>query len=133
MLLLRPAFEGLDVFYVGVKPMYSSDVAGYRFYAVRDVSRLHKWALPVTVAKLTWILLRERPKAIVTTGSAPGLLALRLGRLLLRTRGAWIDSIANVEELSLSGRRAGAVADLWLTQWPHLAQTPGPQHEGSLL
>jgi hypothetical protein len=33
----------------------------------------------------------------------------------------WIDSVANVEELSLSGRLASERVDLCLTQWPHLA------------
>jgi UDP-N-acetylglucosamine:LPS N-acetylglucosamine transferase len=132
MLRLRKAFEGHDVFYVGVKEMYRQDVAPARFYAVRDVSRLHKTALLATVSKLLWILLRERPAAIVTTGSAPGMLALRMGRLL-GARTAWIDSIANVEEVSLSGRKAGAVADLWLTQWEHLQRPGGPSYRGSVL
>jgi len=132
MLRLRPAFEGLDVFYVGVKSMYAADVAPADFYAVKDVSRLHKWAIFATVGKLTWILLRERPKVIITTGSAPGMLALRLGKLI-GARCAWIDSIANVEQLSMSGQKAGAVADLWLTQWEHLSRAEGPRYEGSVL
>ncbi|MDP1534352.1 MAG: hypothetical protein Q8N44_21840 [Rubrivivax sp.] len=132
MLRLRPAFDGLDVFYVGVKSMYRSDVAPADFYAVRDVSRLHKWALFATVARLLWIVLRERPAVVITTGSAPGLLALRLGKLF-GARCAWIDSIANVDQVSLSGRQAGKVADLWLTQWEHLSRPNGPRYEGSVL
>ena len=133
MLRLRPAWAGLDVFYVGVKRMYEGDVPGSRFYAVEDVSRLHKLALFKTVAQLAWILLKERPRAIVTTGSAPGMLALRLGKTLLRCRTLWLDSVANVEEMSLSGRKATAHADLVLTQWPHLARSEGPHYKGALL
>ncbi len=132
MLRIRPAFEGLDVVYVGVKTMYAADVAPARFYCVRDVSRLQLWALPFTVGKLLFILLWERPKVIVTTGSAPGMLALRLGRLL-GTRTVWIDSIANVAEVSLSGRKAARYADLWLTQWKHLTSPEGPAYEGSVI
>jgi hypothetical protein len=33
----------------------------------------------------------------------------------------WIDSIANVEQLSLSGKLAARVAGRTYTQWPHLA------------
>jgi hypothetical protein len=132
MLRLRPAFEGLDVFYVGVRPMYRRDVTPADFYSVRDVSRLHKLALLATIAKLLWILLRERPAVVVTTGSAPGMLALRLGNLL-GARCSWIDSIANVEEMSLSGCQVGKVADLWLTQWEHLSRPDGPRYEGSVL
>lgn len=132
MLRLREAFDGLDVVYVGVQAMYRTDVAPARFHVVPDVSRLHRWMLPVTVLRLVWVLLRERPRVIVTTGSGPGYLALRLGRRL-GARGVWIDSIANVEELSMSGRRAGRVADLWLTQWPHLERPDGPRCEGSVL
>ena len=66
------------------------------------------------------MLLRERPHVVISTGAAPGYLALRAGKLL-GARTIWIDSVANVEELSLSGRMSSSVADLCLTQWPHLA------------
>jgi len=132
MLRLRSAFEGLDVFYVGVNDMYRSDVSPSDFYAVKDVSRMHKLNLVATVTKLIWILLKERPVAVLTTGSLPGLIALRLGHLM-GAKTAWIDSIANVEALSLSGSKAGAVADLWLTQWQHLSKPGGPYYGGSVL
>jgi hypothetical protein len=45
----------------------------------------------------------------------------------------WIDSIANVDEMSLTGRLVKPYADLWLTQWPHLATPEGPQHAGAVI
>jgi len=132
LMRIREAFEGCDVAYVSVKDMYRDDVAGHRFYAIPDVSRLHKWRIVATVLRLAWILLRERPQVLVTTGSAPGMLALRMARLL-GARTVWIDSVANIEEMSLSGRKAGRAADLWLTQWSHLAKPEGPHYRGSVL
>jgi hypothetical protein len=32
----------------------------------------------------------------------------------------WIDSITNVERISLSGRMVRRIADLFLVQWPDL-------------
>ncbi|MBK8401165.1 MAG: UDP-N-acetylglucosamine--LPS N-acetylglucosamine transferase [Propionivibrio sp.] len=132
MMRLKEAFEGQTVAFVGVKKIYRVDVAPNTFYAIPDVSRLHRWSLPVVLAKLLLILLKEKPKVIVTTGSAPGMLALRLGKML-GARTVWIDSIANVEQMSLSGLKARKYADLWLTQWPHLARDDGPVYRGSVL
>ena len=58
-----------------------------------------------------------------------------LCRLLERIQrlALWIDSLANGEELSMSGRRAAKHADLWLTQWPELAEDGGPEYAGSVL
>jgi hypothetical protein len=44
----------------------------------------------------------------------------------------WVDSVANAEELSLSGKMASEKADLCLTQWPHLA-SGAVAYEGSVL
>lgn len=129
---LKKVFEGHDVAFVGVKEIYRSDVGSHRFYAVPDVSRLHKWSIVFLIGRLFFILLKERPKVVITTGSAPGMLALRLSKLL-GARTVWIDSIANVDDMSLSGRKARKFADLWLTQWPHLADTDGPAFFGSVL
>ncbi|MEJ6006637.1 hypothetical protein WG899_13865 [Paucibacter sp. AS339] len=133
MMRLRPAFAEFSLVFVGVKPYYQEDVAGHDFAWVPDVSRLHRWNLPRTLLGLAYLMLKYRPEVVVTTGSMPGMLALRLAKLLVGSCTVWIDSVANVEELSLSGRKAGSSADLWLTQWEHLAKEGGPQFMGSVI
>jgi UDP-N-acetylglucosamine:LPS N-acetylglucosamine transferase len=117
---LAKAFEGHEVAYLTTDPDHRAEVAPHRFYAVADANRSNKLALLRSAAQILWVLLRERPAVVLSTGAAPGYVAIRLGGLL-GARTVWIDSIANVEELSLSGRMASARADLCLTQWPHLA------------
>lgn len=129
---LRPAFERHDVTWVSVNRAYCMDVEGDRFLVVPDATRWSRVSLVKMVLVVAWILLRVRPHVIVSTGAAPGYVALRLGRLL-GARTVWIDSIANVERLSMSGEKIGKHAHLWLTQWPHLARKGGPQWRGSVL
>jgi UDP-N-acetylglucosamine:LPS N-acetylglucosamine transferase len=117
---LRPAFDGHDVAYMTTDPDHLPEVAPARLHTVNDANRWDKPALVRSALKILWVLLRERPSVVVSTGAAPGYLAIRLGKLL-GARTIWIDSVANVDELSLSGRMASERADLCLTQWPHLA------------
>lgn len=91
---------------------------------------------PLRVLSCAWaawkLVRKERPEIVVSTGAAPGLLALVCGKL----RGArtiWIDSVANAERMSLSGRLAHPVADLWLTQWPHVSDKSGAEYVGAVL
>ncbi len=132
LLRLRPAFEGHRVTYVTVNPAYRSDVGGARFHTVNDATRWNKFGLVRMALRLAVILLRERPDVIISTGAAPGFFGIRLGRLL-GARTIWLDSIANVEHLSMSGEKIGRHADLWLTQWPHLAREGGPRCAGAVL
>jgi len=82
--------------------------------------------------EVLFAVLRYRPDVIITTGAAPGYFALRFGKLI-GARTIWIDSMANAEELSKSGQEVRKYADLWLTQWEHLAQSDGPQFMGKVL
>lgn len=130
---LLPAFEGLDVAFVSVQPAYAEEVAGHRFYHVYDVTRWDRWKWLILVGQLICILLIERPRVIVTTGSAPGVAALALAKVFLQSKTMWIDSIANREEMSYSGRQARRFADVWLTQWPQLKRPEGPDFWGAVL
>ena len=130
---LRPAFEGCDVAYVSVYPDYADDLGGCRFYTITDVSRVNIRKLFVIVPQFICIMLRERPDVVITTGSAPGLIGLAVARLTTRAKTIWIDSIANCERLSSSGRQARRVAHQWLTQWPELARPEGPHYWGAVL
>lgn len=130
---LRGAFDGLDVAFVSVKAAYAEEVPGRRFYAIRDVTRWDKWGFVILIAQLLRILWRERPDVVITTGSAPGFIALRLAKQLFGAKTMWIDSIANCEQMSSSGNRARRFADVWLTQWPHLKSAGGPDFWGAVL
>lgn len=133
LLRLRPAIEGARVTYVTVDRGYADDLEpGARLRIVNDATRWNKIGLISLAMRLMWIVATERPDVVVSTGAAPGYVALRLGRLL-GARTVWVDSMANVEQLSLSGQRIGRHADLWLTQWAHLAQPGGPRYAGSVL
>jgi UDP-N-acetylglucosamine:LPS N-acetylglucosamine transferase len=66
------------------------------------------------------VVLKERPDVIITTGSLP-LAMVCIFAKLFGARIVWIDSIANIERMSVSGRMVRRFADLCLTQWPELA------------
>jgi len=130
---LQAVFEGLDVAFVSVQASYAEDVPNHRFYTVRDVTRWDRWGIVILVVQIVAILLRERPRTVITTGSAPGVITLALAKLLLHSKTMWIDSLANCEEMSASGKRARHFADVWLTQWPQLQRADGPEFWGAVL
>jgi hypothetical protein len=132
MLRLRPAFDGCAVTYACVRPAYAEDVPGEVFVSYTDATRWDRWRLLKMLLQVAWLVLRVRPDVVISTGAAPGYVAIRLGRLI-GARTVWIDSIANVETLSLSGAKIGRHVDLWLTQWPHLAKPEGPLFKGAVI
>jgi UDP-N-acetylglucosamine:LPS N-acetylglucosamine transferase len=132
LLRLRPAFEGCEVVFATVKEGYRADVDGGEFRLISDANRWNKLALLLCAFRVFQLLVRERPDVVVSTGAAPGYFGVRFGKWL-GARVIWVDSVANAEELSLSGQKAGRFVDLWLTQWPHLATANGPQWMGSVL
>ena len=84
------------------------------------------------VLNVAEIILRVRPHVVVSTGALPGLVALIVARMF-RARTIWIDSIANTEEMSLSGRLSRPFAGLWLTQWPDVSRKTGAIYAGAVL
>ena len=132
LLRLRPAFEGFETVYVSRDPSSGVDVPGSRYFTIGDASRSQKLAFASVILQALWLLIRVRPTVIVTTGAAPGLVAMALGQTLFGAKTVWIDSIANVERLSGSGVLAARFADIRLTQWPDLA-SDGVEHWGAVL
>ena len=100
---------------------------------MQNVTRRNRLAFARTIRQIFDILRRERPAVVVTTGAAPGLVALVLAKLVCRSRTVWIDTISHSEAMTLSGRLARPVADAWLVQWPHLARPGGPEFWGAVL
>jgi hypothetical protein len=126
---LRAAWAGCRVTWVTTDPAFAASIrdqaarGGEPAPAVRAVAEGNRWNKIALVRQMLGVaaaVIAVRPHVILTTGAAPGYFAIRFGKLI-GARTVWIDSVANAEELSLSGREAGRHADLFLTQWPHLA------------
>jgi UDP-N-acetylglucosamine:LPS N-acetylglucosamine transferase len=129
---MTPAFAKQDLAFATTLESCRAQVGDARFYVIPNASRWNKFGLVVMATRVLLLLMRERPDVVISTGAAPGYFAVRLGKLL-GARTIWVDSIANAEKLSLSGKNIGKHADLWLTQWPHLAKPDGPHFCGSVL
>lgn len=131
-MLLRPAFENFDVTYVTTNPLLPARDGIADVQVLPDCNRdqpLQSLHCLLASLRLIW---RTRPRVLLTTGALPGLFCLIFARLA-GARTVWVDSIANWDEPSLSGRLAKPFASLWLTQWPHLANNRTMLYRGALL
>lgn len=126
---MRCAWNECRVSYVTTKSGYRKQVAvdakkrGQKvpaYYVVTDANRWQKVRLIRQVLEILFLVIKLRPDVVISTGAAPGFFALKIGKIL-GAKTIWVDSIANAEELSLSGQKVRSSADLWLTQWEHLA------------
>lgn len=132
LLRLRPAFAGHEVVYITTQKGSQSQVLGHRLHIVPDANQWTKFRLLITLVWVFFLIARERPDIVISTGAAPGYFAVRFGKWF-GARTLWLESIANAEELSLSTRLVKPYADLWLTQWPHMETPQGPFYRGDVL
>jgi UDP-N-acetylglucosamine:LPS N-acetylglucosamine transferase len=132
LMRMMPAFDRHEVVYVTTHASHRVHAGPGRFYVVPDGNRRTKIKLIKMAVRLLWIIVKERPEVVISTGAAPGYFAVRIAHFF-GARTIWVDSIANAERLSMSGLRAGKFVDLWLTQWPHLARAGGPYFKGSVI
>lgn len=132
LMRLRPAFDGHEVVYATVSDAYRSHVPDARLRVIPDVTRWDRLGLVKCASRVLAVLALERPDVVISTGALPGFFGVVLGKAV-GCRTIWVDSIANVEELSMSGAKVGPFADLWLTQWPELERTSGPEYAGAIL
>lgn len=132
LLRVRPAFEGWNVVYVSTFDTHASELSSERLRTLPDATRFQKWALVRAAMRALVVVAQERPDAIVTTGSAPMLMLILFGRLF-GARTLWIDSIAQSEEMSLSGRIARYVAHKCVVQWPSVTRHKSVEYWGSVI
>lgn len=126
------AFEALEMHYVSTSQGLSKEVSPHMFHQVKDANLNEKLSLIVLAIQMLIIMIKVRPNFVISTGAAPGYFALMFGKLM-GAKTIWLDSCANAERLSVSGAKVKPFADLWLTQWPHLAKESGPEYKGAVI
>ena len=96
-----------------------SDADSSNNISIIDASAKTKLKLIILSFQLIKIILFNRPKYIISTGAAPGAIAVLFAKWL-PCKTIWIDSIANTKDLSLSGKLVKNHVTIFLTQWENL-------------
>jgi len=134
LMKLEEAWKGHDRFYVTTTHEVREELQRHgKVYVVGECNRegpLQTLGVLGSCLKIVW---KERPDVVISTGAAPACLLCIVARLF-GARIIWIDSIANTEDLSLSGRIIRPLADLMLVQWPEVAnRRKSAEYMGTLL
>jgi hypothetical protein len=132
LMQLRPGFAGHDVLYLTTLEGLAAQFGAAPAARIPDCNANTPLRVLACLAVTGWRVLRFRPDVVISTGALPGVIALAWGRMI-GARTLWIDSIANAETLSASGRLARRLAHLTLSQWPAVAAAEGVGYEGSVL
>jgi UDP-N-acetylglucosamine:LPS N-acetylglucosamine transferase len=131
--ICNPLEDRFDVIYVTPGAQYASAVKKSRkIFTITDASADSKHKLIPLAFQLLWIFIKERPTAIISTGAAPGAIAFLMARFL-PIKTIWVDSIANVSQLSRSARLVQKHADKVITQWESLSDGKSITYQGSIL
>jgi UDP-N-acetylglucosamine:LPS N-acetylglucosamine transferase len=121
-LKLANSWKGYEVFWITTTNIVAEKLSqSGKVYAVGESNREHLIRVIKALIRCTKIILTERPDVVISTGASVGCIMCILGRLL-GAKIIWLDSITNVERISLSGRMVRHIADLFLVQWPELAR-----------
>lgn len=124
--------EHTVVYAVPVSHFKSAQNTHKKIYDILDVSADSKIRLIPASLQMLFILLKENPDVVISTGAAPGVVAIFLGKFL-RKKTIWVDSIANVKKISRSGNMVKGKVDTFLTQWEHLSDGKSIEHQGAVL
>lgn len=122
LLKLASSWEGYEVFSVTTTEVVRDKLSKFGgVYVVGECNRQHPIRVIKVLLQCIRIVFRERPDVVISTGAAAGCMLCFMGKIFC-AKVVWIDSITNVERISLSGRMVRYVANLFLVQWPELAQ-----------
>jgi UDP-N-acetylglucosamine:LPS N-acetylglucosamine transferase len=134
-LSILEAFEGCDLFLV------LHDLPTLKGIHVDDVSRIYHLRILfgytssvavfltacMNLYQIIRIFWREKPAILFSTGAEIAVPAFYVGKVLFKTRLIFLESLARVNGLSLTGRVLYPIVDLFLVQWPELLKRTGPR------
>ena len=132
---LKPIAEKYDSFLLTEYGGFNPITIGEKTYYISQINRREK-AFALKFLKLffdsLWILLREKPDIIISTGALATCPICVIGKIL-GIKIIYIESFARVENASLTGRLMYKIADLFIVQWKELLSIyPNAVYRGSI-
>jgi len=126
MEMLYPAMTGYEKFLVTYRSQRTEKTnLGQRKYLLDHVGT-NAWRATKLIYKAMVILLRERPDVVLSIGAEIAIPFLWFGKLM-GAKTVYIESWCRVNTKSLTGPLVYPIVDLFLIQWPSLANEYGPK------
>jgi UDP-N-acetylglucosamine:LPS N-acetylglucosamine transferase len=120
LLKLSDSWKGQDTFFVTTVPVVLENLQEFgNVYIVGECNRQHPMRVFRVLLRCAKIVFQEKPDVVISTGAAAGCIICFIAKLF-RAKIIWLDSITNVNRISLSGKMVRYIADLFLVQWPEL-------------
>jgi UDP-N-acetylglucosamine:LPS N-acetylglucosamine transferase len=124
LLAAESIWQRMPDIYVTTMPI---SAVAYKRYAkpvrvIAEADRKKFFGVLWVVVKSLFLVLRDRPGMVVTTGSLPLAIYCVFAKYICRASVIWIDSVAQVDEMSMSGKLMLRVADQCFVQWPEVAE-----------
>jgi UDP-N-acetylglucosamine:LPS N-acetylglucosamine transferase len=134
LLKLSRSWSGYKSFCVTTTNVVVNQLNSFdKVYVVGECNREYPLRVLKVLFKCIKIAFVEKPDVVISTGAAAGCLMCFLCKVL-GAKIIWLDSITNVEKMSLSGRMVRYIADLCMVQWPELTDKyNGLEYHGSVI
>lgn len=131
MLQLADAWKDKETFWITYKSPRTRNLGNA--YLLTNIG-INPIRMAIATVQIAWILLRERPDAVVSTGSEIAIPAFYIGKIV-RARTIFVEVWTRVRRPTGTGRLVYAVSDCFLVQWPQMLEHYGPKARfmGSLL
>lgn len=114
---------------IGLKARYKSKI-DYLLTGNKDHMLRYIFVIPYNVIKSFILFLKFKPSVIVTTGAHTCVSMCYIAKLF-RKKVIYIESFANIETKTLTGRLIYPIADVFVVQWHSMLKLyPKAKYEG---
>lgn len=118
--VLKSSYARYPHFYVlNDKALLPADMVGKTSFIVHSE---RDWRFLLNLWEAFWILLRERPNIILSTGAGPAVPFALVGRFLFGCRVVFIETITRIHAPSMTGKIMYLLAHDFFYQWASLAR-----------
>ena len=126
LLQLKPLFEKYeyhiitekDKMTINLKKDYKDKIS-YLLYGTRKNLLKYLFIFPFNIIKSIYLYCKIRPKYIITTGTHTAVPICYIGKLF-KSKIIFIETFANSNTKTLSGRMIYPISDLFIVQWEEM-------------
>ncbi len=135
LLMLKPLMEKYDSVFVTEKTEYNVGKTDVKTYYLSQINRKELLFLPKLIGntfRSLRIIIKERPKVMITTGVL-AIVPLALLMKLFRGKLIYLESFAKVTSKTLSGKLLYRFADQFYVQWEEMLKLyPNAIYKGGI-